>query len=181
MHFTQLFFEYVSNNLDEIPFLKQLAKFHSLCIAFRRLQPDIYNTKIKPFLKPVNLNENPKIHEAINVKKFILQFLFDDFITSKIFHLFIQSLSVINIRDSAAKCISLTILIQNSAIKSINTWRLILIYTLVILLILHSQQFFKKIYGSIILWSKRVNAYLNKNLSLNNAIYLFCSLYRWSI
>lgn len=69
MHFTQFFFEYVSNNLDEIPFLKQLAKLHSLCIALRRLQPDIYNTKIKPFLKSVNLNENPKIHEAINVKK----------------------------------------------------------------------------------------------------------------
>ncbi|XP_055307114.1 uncharacterized protein LOC129571346 [Sitodiplosis mosellana] len=46
--------------------LKALAKFHALCIAMRRLQPELFNTKVNPYLLPLDATtKNDKQFESI--------------------------------------------------------------------------------------------------------------------
>lgn len=49
---TNFFRNHVVNAFD---IFQQLAKMHSLCIAMKRQQPDLFNTKVRPFLQAVNL------------------------------------------------------------------------------------------------------------------------------
>lgn len=54
-----------------VEFYQSLAKFHSLCIAMRCLQTELFNSRISPFLVAVNLIVNDDDTQMVDVSKIL--------------------------------------------------------------------------------------------------------------
>lgn len=82
------------NLMTSLRFLKQLAKFHSLCIATRRLEPIVFDSRIRPFLKPINTMITSDSERLVNVSNYYTVNLYALFGSEKpqfdilLFHLF---------------------------------------------------------------------------------------------
>lgn len=55
------------------PFILQsLAKFHALCIGMRRQEPELFNSRVSPFLEAVNMitDDNDTRMVDVNIQMF---------------------------------------------------------------------------------------------------------------
>lgn len=142
------------------------------------LQPEVFSSRIKPFLEPIHVNDNPNGPRMINVNiQFQMHFRINSIVIS-------SSSFRFKIRLFAMNCVLLITLILNGVIKLKNNWEFLMICPelLIMYLILHSLLLCTEIYGPIMWWLRRVSAEYILRRAEGQMLFLYSLLYpifRW--